>query len=243
MLGLPESSKYPPFHPGDPMFVTDRTGANPHRILISKPGIHNHYPVWSRDGQWIYFVQGSVTTNETDLWRISPDGGKLERLTQHNSEVRDPSPLDTRTVVYAARDHDGSGPWLWALDVNRKTTQRISSGLETYISVSASADGRHLVATESSPIPSLWSVPILNRVAEEQDAKPYPVGTVRALGPRFGGTRCFICLLAVPVTACGGSRTARPRRSGMVPTERCWTLRPFPPTDGAWQSHFAATGN
>ena len=62
--------------PGDPMFVTDRTGANPRQILISNPGIHNHFPVWSRDGQWIYFVQGSVTTTETDLWRISPDGGK-----------------------------------------------------------------------------------------------------------------------------------------------------------------------
>jgi len=118
-------------------------------------------------------------------------GGKPERLTRHNSEVRDPAPLDTQTVVYAARDRDGSGPWLWALDVNRKTTQRISSGLEKYISVSASADGRHMVATESSPIPSLWSVPILNRVAEERDAKPYPVGTVRALGPRFGGTSLF----------------------------------------------------
>jgi len=28
-------------------------------------------------------------------------------------------------------------------------------------------------------------------VAEERDAKPYPVGTVRALGPRFGGTSLF----------------------------------------------------
>jgi Tol biopolymer transport system component len=28
-------------------------------------------------------------------------------------------------------------------------------------------------------------------VAEERDVKPYPVGTVRALGPRFGGTSLF----------------------------------------------------
>jgi serine/threonine protein kinase/Tol biopolymer transport system component len=176
---------------GDPMFVADRTGAEPRQIFISKPGIHNHFPVWSKDGKWIYFVQGTVTTSETDLWRISPDGGEAERMTHHNSEVRDPSPLDTRTVVYVARDRDGSGPWLWALDVNRKTTQRISFGFEKYISVSASADGRHLAATESSPLPSLWSVPILNRVAEERDVKPYPVGTVRALGPRFSGTSLF----------------------------------------------------
>jgi Tol biopolymer transport system component len=176
---------------GDPMFVTDRTGANPHQILRDKPGNHNHYPVWSRDGQWIYFVRGSVTTSQMDLWRISPNGGEPERLTQHNSEVSSPAPLDVRTVVYVARDRDGSGPWLWALDANSKTTHRISFGLEKYVSVSASADGRHLVATESSPIPSLWSVPMLNRVAEERDAKPYPVGTVRALGPRFGGTSMF----------------------------------------------------
>jgi Tol biopolymer transport system component/predicted Ser/Thr protein kinase len=176
---------------GDPMFVTDRTGAGPRQILRDKPGIHNHYPVWSRDGQWIYFVRGFATTSQMDLWRISPNGGEPERLTQHNSEVSAPAPLDLRTVVYVARDRDGSGPWLWALDVNRKTTHRISFGLEKYISVAASADGRHLVAIESSLIPSLWSVPLLNRVAEERDVKPYPVGTVRALGPRFGGKSLF----------------------------------------------------
>jgi Tol biopolymer transport system component/predicted Ser/Thr protein kinase len=176
---------------GDPLFVTDRTGASPRQILIDNPGFHNHYPVWSRDGQWIYFVRGSPTTSQMDLWRISPNGGEPERLTQHNSEVSSPAPLDSRRVVYVARDRDGSGPWLWELEVNRKTTHRISFGLEKYVSVAASSDGRHLVATEASMIPSLWSVPILNRVAEERDAKPYPVGTVRALGPRFGGTSLF----------------------------------------------------
>ena len=176
---------------GDPMFVTDHTGASPRRILIDSPGIHNHFPVWSRDGQWIYFVRGSPTTSQMDLWRISPNGGEPERLTQHNSEVSSPAPLDLRTVIYVARDRDGSGPWLWALDVNRKTTHRISFGFEKYVSVAASADGRHLVAIEASLVPSLWSVPILNRVAEERDAKPYPVGTVRASGPRFGGTSLF----------------------------------------------------
>jgi Tol biopolymer transport system component/tRNA A-37 threonylcarbamoyl transferase component Bud32 len=176
---------------GDPMFVADHTGASPRQICRSDAGIHNHYPVWSRDGQWIYFVRGSNTTSQMDLWRISPNGGDAQRLTQHNSEVRSPAPLDSRTVVYVARDRDGSGPWLWALDVNRKTTRRISFGLEKYVSVAASADGRHLVATEASPSASLWSVPILNRVAEERDVKPYPVGAVRALNPRFGGKSLF----------------------------------------------------
>jgi Tol biopolymer transport system component len=113
---------------GDPMFVTDRTGASPRQIFIGKPGAHNHFPVWSPDGKWIYFVRGFPDIGEMDLWRISPDGGEPERLTQHNSEVRDPSPLDLGRVVYVARDRDGSGPWLWVLDVNRKTTHRVSFG-------------------------------------------------------------------------------------------------------------------
>src|SRR5579871_1778240 len=133
---------------GDPMFVADRTGGSPRQIFISSPGIHNHFPVWSRDGQWIYFVRGFLTAQTMDLWRISSNGGTPERLTEHNAEVRDVAPLDARTVVYVARDHDGSGPWLWALDVNSKTSQRITVGLESYISVAASADGRRLAATE-----------------------------------------------------------------------------------------------
>jgi len=69
-----------------------------------------------------------------------------------------PAPIDNRTVLYVARDQDGSGPWLWALDVERKLTRRVSFGLEKYTSVAASADGRRLVASVASPGPSLWSV-------------------------------------------------------------------------------------
>jgi hypothetical protein len=47
---------YHTFGNGDPMFVADRTGANPRRIFGNRPGIHNHFPTWSPDGRWIYFA-------------------------------------------------------------------------------------------------------------------------------------------------------------------------------------------
>jgi WD40 repeat protein len=94
-------------------------------------------------------------------------------------------------VFYVARDDDGSGPWLWAFDLKRKDSRRASVGLEQYTSVEASADGRKLVATISNSVASLWSVPILNRLAEEQDVKPFTVPTRRALAPRFGGASLF----------------------------------------------------
>jgi WD40-like Beta Propeller Repeat len=93
--------------------------------------------------------------------------------------------------LYVARDSSGAGPWLWALDVERKVTRRISVGVEKYSSIAASADRRRLVATVGDSIASLWSVPILDRLAGESDVKPYPLPTIRALMPRFGVDSLF----------------------------------------------------
>lgn len=180
---------------GDPTFVADIDGSNARQIMVDVEGVHNHFPTWSAEGLWIYFVHGDVAAMEMDLWRISPNGGAREQLTRHNGYVGFPAPLDERTVLYIAEDADGSGPWLWALDVETKTTRRVTSGIERYMSISASAPvrgrPRRLVAAVSNPVASLWSVPILDSVAEERDAKPYPVGNARALMPRFGGTSLF----------------------------------------------------
>jgi len=182
---------YHTFTNGDPMFVADRSGANARRIFGDRPGLHNHFPTWSPDGRWIYFVHGTPATREMDLWRIDPAGGNPERLTQRNADIAYPTPVGSRTVFYVARDEDGSGPWLWAFDLKRRDSRRASVGLEQYTSVQASADGRKLVATISNPIAGLWTVPILKRVAEEHDVKPFSVPTVRALAPRFGGSSLF----------------------------------------------------
>jgi Tol biopolymer transport system component len=127
-----------------------------------------------------------------DLWRVRPTGGDPERLTRHNNDVRFPAPIDNRTVLYVTKAEDGSGPYLYAVDVERRQSHRVSFGLEQYTSVNASADGRRVVASVSNPSASLFTVPILNdRVAEESDVKPFPVPNVRALVPRFGPEAVF----------------------------------------------------
>jgi Tol biopolymer transport system component len=80
---------------------------------------------------------------------------------------------------------------VWALDVDRKQTHRVSFGLEIYTSLAATADGRRLVASIANPTASLWSVPILDRIAEERDTTPLPLPTARGLMPRFGGLSLF----------------------------------------------------
>jgi serine/threonine protein kinase/Tol biopolymer transport system component len=184
---------YPNNTDSDALFVADRTGADPHQILAhdEKRVLHNHNPVWSPDGQWIYFVRGVEPTDEMDVWRVRPSGGSVERLTEQHAAVNYLAPIDPRTLLYVARAEDWSGPWLWALDVASRVTRRVNSGLDHYTSVAASRDGRRVVATVTHPTASLWSVPILNRLAEDRDAQPYPMPTVRALAPRFSGTSLF----------------------------------------------------
>jgi Tol biopolymer transport system component len=180
------------FDAGDPMYIADRTGGNARQIFIGKDGDHNHYPVWSPDGQWIYFVHAIQAVHEFDVWRIASSGGTPERLTEQGTDMGYPTPIDDRTVLYVAPDLDRSGPWLWALDVKRRVTHRLNVGLERYLSIAAAADGRRLVASVANPTAALWSVPILDRVADERDVTPYEMPAAsRALAPRFGKDAMF----------------------------------------------------
>ena len=159
-------------------------------------GVHTHNPVWSTDGQWIYFVHGREAAGEMDVWRMQPSGERAERLTHQNAPVNFLAPIDARTVLYVARAEDWSGPWLWALDVETRVTRRATAGLEQYTFVSASRDGRRIVATVERPMATLWRVPLRDQPVADADAEPYPMPSDRALAPRFGGTSLFYLSLS-----------------------------------------------
>jgi len=55
------------YNPGDPMFVADRSGGNAQQIFTLNAGGHNHFPTWSVDGQWIYFISGLWGAKEMDI--------------------------------------------------------------------------------------------------------------------------------------------------------------------------------
>jgi Tol biopolymer transport system component len=117
---------------------------------------------------------------------MTSEGAALERITHHNSRVLYPTFLDERTLLYLATQEDGSGPWLYAFDVETGASRRISFGVEQYASLAASADGRRLVATVEHAKTSLWRVPIEDDIATEADAVRITETTVGAFSPRTG---------------------------------------------------------
>jgi Tol biopolymer transport system component/tRNA A-37 threonylcarbamoyl transferase component Bud32 len=176
------------YHPptdGDPLFVTDpdeKVGRR--KIYEAQKGFHNHFPVWSHDGAFIYFVQG-LPLEKSDIWRIRPTGGQPERLTFHDARVTFPTLLNNRTLMYLAADDEGYGPWIHAMDVERRIPHRIFAGVEPHTSLAASADGRRLVATVSRSTAHLWRVPIADGVMDESDATRLSLPTASGLSPRM----------------------------------------------------------
>lgn len=172
---------------GDPMFVADAARHEQrHPVLASASGLHNHFPLWSRDGAYLYFVHG-YAPDEMDLWRVPPSGGKPVRLTFHDSRVSYPTWLGDRTLLYLATADDGSGPWVHAFDLATGTSRRLDTDGRQYSSLSASADGRRIVATESRSTASVWRAPIsAGRALNADAATRLDIPVPRGLSPRVG---------------------------------------------------------
>ena len=168
---------------GDPLFVKERDRPG-RQIFAAPPGQHGHFPIWSPDDRFIYFVQGTLP-DEMDVWRLEP-GGAPERLTFQNSHVSHPAFLDRRTLIYLTSAEDGSGPWVYAMDVRRREPRRISFGVETYTSLAASLDGSRLVVTVANPKGTLWRLPISDGVSDATVPRRITLPTGSGRSPRFG---------------------------------------------------------
>ncbi len=172
--------------PGDPLFVSDGHLQPESRPILTAPvGLHSHFPLWAPDAAFIYFVRGSLP-DKLDIWRVAPTGGTPERITSHDARVSYPVLLDRRTLLYLASDSDGSGPWLYSMDVDRRIPHRLSSGLDRYTSLAASADGHRLVATLASPKGTLWRMPISDSAEGPSAAVPISLTTSTGFSPRLG---------------------------------------------------------
>ncbi|MEO7207161.1 MAG: DNA-binding protein [Steroidobacteraceae bacterium] len=171
--------------PGDPLFIGDGKGlSRTAAIFIAPSGLHSHFPVWG-PGNLIYFSKGSLP-DQLDVWRIDPQGKDLERITAHSTRVTYPVLLNQRTLLYLASAPDGSGPWVYGMDVERRVEHRLTAGVEQYTSLAASADGHRVIATVSTLQRTLWRVPITDPSLSESTPVRIALTTGTGFAPRVG---------------------------------------------------------
>ncbi|MHC5211793.1 MAG: protein kinase domain-containing protein [Planctomycetota bacterium] len=182
--------------PGDPIFVHDLREVRGPALDTGGPGIHLHYPVWSAEETWIYYAKGVPGIWAMDLWRMRADGtGQPQQLTFDQLDVSFPTPLDEDTVLFIAKEPDGSGPYVFSLDVPSGHVQRVTVGVAQYTSLHASDDGHTVVATRATPTSALWQVPLrgpdeaMSGEADVERQADVPVTEARM--PAFGGGRLF----------------------------------------------------
>jgi Tol biopolymer transport system component len=170
---------------GDPLFVSDGTTHPRQPIFTAPEGLHSHFPLWGPDNQFIYIVYGALP-DKLDIWRIKPTGGIPERITSHNGRVSHPVFLNRRTLMYLASDPDGSGPWPYSIDVERRIPHRLAFGPDRYTSLAATVDGKRLVATRASPKSTLWRMRIGDRSSDLRPPDRIALTPVSTFSPRLG---------------------------------------------------------
>jgi Tol biopolymer transport system component len=121
-----------------------------------------------------------------DLWRTDASGAGVRQLTRHQARVSHPVFVDARTVLYLAGDPDGSGPSIRSLDLRSGEEGRLGSSLDRYTSLSASADGRRLVATRALPRTTFWRLRIGGPRLDMASATRVPLTTLSGRSPRLG---------------------------------------------------------
>jgi Tol biopolymer transport system component len=72
------------------------------------------------------------------------------------------------------------------VDVEHRIPHQLSSGLDRYVSLASSADGRRLVTTLATPRKTIWRLRLTGSPAESRAAVPIALATGTGFSPRFG---------------------------------------------------------
>ena len=122
-------------------------------------------PMWSRDGQWIYFVStcaGAIP----DVWRVSPNGGEPIRVTPAVASSRGSLP-DGRHLFYLDR-YPGGAPIDGQADARTGRRRTRGTGARTRSAVSV---GGHGHGSCSSPASRTSTRSTLYRFSDRRTAR------------------------------------------------------------------------
>src|SRR5579862_1379114 len=108
------------------VYTIDIAERIPRKLITDTPG--SFTPSWSHDGKWIYFVGGSDDASGGRIYRVRPEGGKAEALTNALGYWPQESP-DGQTLYFA--ENSGTSFTLHTASLNPTGTETGVDGLPT----------------------------------------------------------------------------------------------------------------
>jgi len=144
---------------GDTLHVAEADGANEREILKPQGGMHAHWPTWSDDGQWIYFIYTIAGSNlePSEIFRVRAEGGAPEPVVRTSRRALYPVLLQQPSALLYSANPDSDELNLWWQPLGTKTPERITTGVGDYGEARVAPDGS-LVCTLSEIKQSLIQV-------------------------------------------------------------------------------------
>ena len=136
----------------------------PRTFRLTSRDENDHSPVFSRDGETIYFL--SSRDKGKKLWQMSIYGGEPQEVAEFKNGIRNLQWLNDHTLAYLAHDGktwydqknkkdnteiiDDSTHWkitrVYAYDLKEKTSRRLTDNAHPVAAYAVAKNGRYLVA-------------------------------------------------------------------------------------------------
>jgi serine/threonine protein kinase len=146
---------------GDALVLADADGSNQRELVPAQGGRHVHWPAWSPDQKWIYFISSLDTwqTGQSEIYRVSAAGGNIEPVITTNRRAIYPAPFPGGGLIYAANP-DAVDLSLWWSDTRGHAARQLTIGVGEYSEERLSADGSRIVATVTDTLRSaIYRIP------------------------------------------------------------------------------------
>ena len=123
---------------GDALVVADSDGGNQRELVPARGGRHVHWPAWSRDQKWIYFISSYDTwqTGQSEIYRVPTSGGSDEPVINTNRRAIYPAPVPGGGLIFAANP-DAIDLSLWWSDGRGHAPRQLTIGVGEYLGTEA----------------------------------------------------------------------------------------------------------